>query len=49
MEQRIREAGATIGLRASAQVAPIHMSGRTAPDDWTLPDREPNDFDPPGT
>ena len=46
VEQLIREVGARIGLRASAQVALIHMMGHTAPDDWTSPDREPIYFAP---
>ena len=46
VEQLIREVGPLIGLRASAQVALIHMMGHTAPDDWTSSEREPVYFAP---
>ena len=46
VEQLIREVGPMIGLRASAQVALIHMMGHTAPDDWTSAAREPIYFAP---
>ena len=46
VEQLIREVGAKIGLRASAQVALLHMIGHTSPSDWTSHDREPIYFAP---
>lgn len=41
VEQLLIELGPAIGLRAGALHALLHMMKRTAPDDWTRPDREP--------